>query len=457
MSSCSKDKYKNYIPADSKMVGKIDMEAFFEQTGVDKDKLNKDLEESTGIGLDKIKEIGLDFSKPAYIFGRSDGFSFTMGVIIKVDDRDKFKSILGGAFDKKGDGYDYHIDGESAVAINKDVLVIIGTKYGNIHDVLDKVMNKKYDGDIDDNTLFNKVKDSKSFSCLYADMSIIPPAAIDILGRKDERVRDLFKDIRKMTIGVDGTFNNGILDFEFWAKSDDSKVQEKIEKAKNFIKPVKDYGAETLPDDAIAGIATNINGAEIASYLKSVLSNLDVMKYAEDDAKMGISMLLSMLQSVNGDAVSYFKLPEDFVFTLEADRDISRDIATIIQQDSKGMVGKSIAESIDNDEENQMNNYSNRRSPSITETENGYCLDYEHWFGYNNGALYLTNNSAMAAMAYSKASNPLPSSIKSFMKTRRFVLFVNYGNALEMSTRMIGTNPVSEITSKIKFVTFSVK
>ena len=46
-SSCS-EKHKKYIPADSKVVGKIDVKAFFDQTGADHEKLMADMEEYLG-------------------------------------------------------------------------------------------------------------------------------------------------------------------------------------------------------------------------------------------------------------------------------------------------------------------------------------------------------------------------------------------------------------------------
>ncbi len=42
--SCGQ-KHKGYIPADSKVVGKIDIKAFFDQTGADRNKLMEDMEE----------------------------------------------------------------------------------------------------------------------------------------------------------------------------------------------------------------------------------------------------------------------------------------------------------------------------------------------------------------------------------------------------------------------------
>ena len=75
MSSCSSEDYKTYVPADSKLVGKVDLKAFFSQTGVDQDKLFKDMAEQYGDEFASIKESGIDATTPFYMRPHLQGVS----------------------------------------------------------------------------------------------------------------------------------------------------------------------------------------------------------------------------------------------------------------------------------------------------------------------------------------------------------------------------------------------
>ena len=48
MSACSSEDYKSYVPADSKVVAKLDFKEFIAQTGIDQEKLFKDIVEQYG-------------------------------------------------------------------------------------------------------------------------------------------------------------------------------------------------------------------------------------------------------------------------------------------------------------------------------------------------------------------------------------------------------------------------
>ena len=92
MASCSSDGYKSYIPGDSKIIGKIDLKQFFAQTGVNQEKLMNDLASELGDDANAIKDTGIDFSEPIYIFGSGKGTTINFGVIAKVEDQEKFKT-----------------------------------------------------------------------------------------------------------------------------------------------------------------------------------------------------------------------------------------------------------------------------------------------------------------------------------------------------------------------------
>ena len=74
MTSCSSQKHKKYIPADSKVLGKVDLKAFFDQSDVDKDKLIEDIKDAIPKDakkeFEKLEEMGLDVDVPIYFFAR---------------------------------------------------------------------------------------------------------------------------------------------------------------------------------------------------------------------------------------------------------------------------------------------------------------------------------------------------------------------------------------------------
>ena len=73
MSSCSGSDYKDYVPADSKVVAKLDFKEFITQTGIDQEKLFKDIVEQYGDDVADFKNSGLDLTSPFYIFARNSG------------------------------------------------------------------------------------------------------------------------------------------------------------------------------------------------------------------------------------------------------------------------------------------------------------------------------------------------------------------------------------------------
>lgn len=511
MSSCCKEKYKKYIPADSKVLGKIDVKAFFEQTGADKDKLLEDIDDAFGEDADfdfsSIKDMGLNVDYPMYIFGRGKGTNYTFGIVAKVDDKDNVKKWFENnskkvEFKKDDDGFEYYANDkqEGAIGLNGDALVIIITPGNEAKGEIKKIMRKNYEGDIDENELFKKVNESKSFACLYADLSIVPEDLIKMAQREaPDGVRDYIKYIRKMTVGFEGSFDDGVCDFALSIESDDSKAQEKIDEVKDMLRTITEKGMETIPDDAIGGLAANLDGSKIVDFTKSILDKLNLKDKDDSEFKYMLASLFDIVGDIDGDLVAYSFAPSrsretpDMMLAVETKSNTSDKIVELIRdfesmsnrnedyysyQDSLSSYSyaptqygysdsqpSAYDDGYESDYDSGYGSSYGSSSLPIEETADGYCINNGHgsrvWFGTKNGALYFTNSESMISSAFKKADDPV-SGLVSFATSRRFLLFLNLEIIMDFTSEMSrgdkqAVKAFDEILSKINYVTFSMK
>lgn len=481
MSSCSSEKHQKYIPADSKLLGKIDVKAFFKQSDADYEKLMKDIEEYLGDDASSIKDCGIDVKAPIYIFGHGDK-KYSLGIVAKVGDKEKVKNWLEekekkiGIKLKGGDDFDYGVHNVAAIGLNDDALVLLWVINGNEDDArkeIKKIMGKEDDGDLNDNKLMDRVKDSKAFACLYADMSIIPEDIVKTVEKEAPQIKEQLSDLRTMTLGIDGTFNDGICDFEIWAESGDDKVQKKIDAAKSIYKTPSDKAVNSLPEGSLAGIATNVDGGKLADYLESNVKDTKLIDECGEEQQIIFETLLRVLDGINGDLAGYLVVPGDVLVAVKSKSDISTDVAELLvrvtasTESSDCIDDDTLAEldtaAVSEDSDVDYSSGFGRFSPYIKETSNGYYLTEQGlWLGYNNGAIYFTNNERLTSSAFKNDDTSLPSNLSSFIKDHRFVMFLNVGK-LSSYTPILPKNDkkvinaFSEVIKKIKYVTLSMK
>ncbi|MBR5117877.1 MAG: DUF4836 family protein [Muribaculaceae bacterium] len=484
--SCS-EKHKKYIPADSKVVGKIDVKAFIDQTDVDTDKLMEDIEEYLGEDAASIKEMGIDVKDPIYIFGRGKGSNFTFGAVAKVDDQEKVKAWFEDnaklEIDKEGDGFDYFAEGNSAIAVNGDALVIIMATAGDAKKEIKKIMGQEYEGDLGDNNLFEKVCDSKSFACLYADMSIIPKEVMEMAESQAPQLKETFGDMRKMILGIDGTCSDGICDFEYWADSEDDDVKEKIDNMKEMFREIDEKAVETIPEDALAGIAANIDGPKCSKFINTTLKDVDLLDQIPSEFREIYDAYLKIIGDIDGNFAGYFAAPLDIMFAVESKDNTAQRIAELIQNldtpsfasfsdepefiEDDTAVDEDFDEEVVEEEEDDDFGYDyGRPSSTIVERGDGFCYNdgsgTQFWFGNKNGALYFTSKESLISSVYKKADKPISSEMVSFATSRRCVYFLNvdkakdFSSGLDKETKKV-FNAFEEVISKIKFLTFSMK
>lgn len=490
-SSCS-EKHKKYIPADSKLVGKIDVKAFFDQTGADHEKLMADMEEYLGKDVEKIKDMGLDVKDPIYIFGRGKGTNYTFGAVAKVDDKDKvktwFEDNMKVEVDKQGDGFEFFAEGNTGIGLNGEALVIIFSSSDDAKKEIKKIMGKEYDGDLGDNKLFEKVEDANSFACLYADLSIISEDIAKMLERQAPQIKENIEDIRKTIVGLDGICSDGICDFSYWAESDDEKVQKKIDESLATLNEIDEKAIETIPEDAIGGIVANIDGAKLSKNIDKSLREAKLLDELPAEFNNIYNSILSIISDVNGNFAGYLVAPMDIMFAVESKGNTADKVAELFNSledqfnsyaDSQRLDETLSYEPTQFDDEElddaAVDDYENydfnsdfdsSSSFKIEKTADGYCGVDENgskfWFGNKNGALYITNNESLISSAFKKADKPVPSELVSFATSRRFMYFFSIGKVKDYTAAMDkevkkAFNAFDEILSKVNYITFSLK
>lgn len=495
-SSCSQ-KHKGYVPADSKIVGKIDLKAFFKQTGADMDKLLSDMEDNLGDDVEKIKDMGLDVKDPIYIFGRGKGANYTFGAVAKVDDKDKVKAWFEDnakvEIDKEGDGFEYFAEGNTGIGLNGDALVMIVSSGDDAKKEIKKIMGKEYDGDLGDNELFGKVEDAGSFACLYADLSIISEDIAKMLERQAPQLKDQLEDIRKMVVGIDGNCSDGICDFSYWGESADEKVQKKIDDSMATLKEIGEKAILAVPEDAIGGLVANVDGPKLSKHLDKSLNDVKLLDELPQEFKGMYDSFLSILGGINGNFAGYFVAPMDVMVAVESDGNSADKIAQLIndfENFSNQGLGDEPDFAVDSahidteedpyseyaplDEDDSADGYDysynlgydSSSSMSIEKTADGYCCDNGNgsklWFGNKNGALFFTTNESLIPSALKKADKPVPSELVSFATSRKFMYFFNLGKVKDFSSAMDkdvkkAFNAFDEVLSKINYITFSMK
>lgn len=490
-SSCSQ-KHKGYVPADSKIVGKIDLKAFFKQTGADMDKLLSDMEDNLGDDVEKIKDMGLDVKDPIYIFGRGKGANYTFGAVAKVDDKDKVKAWFEDnakvEIDKEGDGFEYFAEGNTGIGLNGDALVMIVSSGDDAKKEIKKIMGKEYDGDLGDNELFGKVEDAGSFACLYADLSIISEDIAKMLERQAPQLKDQLEDIRKMVVGIDGNCSDGICDFSYWGESADEKVQKKIDDSMATLKEIGEKAILSVPDDAIGGLVANVDGPKLSKNIDKSLKEAKLLDELPPEFNDLYNKFLALLGDVNGNFAGYFVAPMDLMIAIESKDNTADKVAELFNSledqfnsyaDSQRLdetlsyePAQFDDEEIDDAAVDDYENYDfnsdfdSSSTFTIEKTADGYCGVDENgtkfWFGNKNGALFFTTNESLIPSVFKKADKPVPSELVSFATSRKFMYFFNLGKVKDYSSAMDkdvkkAFNAFDEVLSKINYITFSMK
>ena len=441
MSACSNEDYKSYVPADSKVVAKLDFKEFISQTGIDQEKLFKDIVEQYGDDVADFKNSGIDLTSPFYVFMRYSGSEMVIGVVAKVADRVQAESFYAKSAKeelKRGADYDYNIQQEAAVAINDDVMMVVSKDKKDkesMERTLTRLMSKDFEGSLADNKIFAQADGSTSFASLCADMSIIPDEALEGAGSMASMSSKDLDELRSVVINLEGTATDGVCDFICSAKSDNKEMQERIEKSRKAFGKISEKAFSSFSSGDMFGFAMNTDGAQLAELIKDAIN-----RSSNEDMKrmMGqmVEQVSEILSKIRGNVVGVMNSPQDFIIKAEG-KNIANDIVDMINESGAG------------------------GAFGLKSTSNGYSIGNMAWFGYENGNFYITGNENTAAQPSKVMGGPAPSQLTNLMKDRKAVIYGNVSMLKDLAAQAGGNSrdlkAFDAVYDKVKYITLSYK
>ena len=432
------DSYKAYVPADCKVVGKFDFKAFIQQSGVNQEKLFNDIKECYGDGVGDLKNCGLDLASPFYMFARKNGDDVVVGVVGKVENREKAEQFISKRSDiqlKKETPYSYATKSDYGVGINDDAFVVVATTTNSADAItsdLDRIMNKEIEGNLSDNKIFVKADDSKSFISLYADFSILPDEAFEgVKGKLDLTSNiDLANVFKQVLLGLDGSFKGGVFDINLKVSSENSVVQEKIDEYLGAFGTItsSDQGMSMSKEDFM-GIVANANGEKLSKVLNEILSQTLAHEFKSRQNKEIFDNIMEYVSKLNGNMTFAMKDENNMIFTAE---------------------GENFADGIAS--------YIRSLGAPVSSDSFGYSLVNEVWFGYDASQFYIVTNQQYLTTPSKAMGASTSTSLKDVMYGRKLVCYFNLNKVLEdaFDNDDKDRKALEEVFGKVEYLTLSI-
>lgn len=408
MSSCSADKYKNYIPQDSKVIAKIDFAQFVKQSGVDVDKLAKDIEQEYGKDSLNLKESGISLESPVYIFADSKGEdAFFGGAVLKVSDAKKAQAWIEKQSKKKmTEGSDKSLQivaDEAALAIKDDALVVTFSSDKKPGDQLNKILANGEKNKVEENELFKKAEASPSFASFFMNCAIVPKEAFEQGGEEsaDEVLKKLglsVDDLRSSFASYEATVEDGgvlKITSDSWATS--KNMQKHMDDLKGCLGKITDDGLAQIPGDGIGALALNVNGEKLVALVLDMVKKF-IPQDNPEEAKQGMDQIAQMLEPVkglNGNIVVSGDIEKQSAFVLGKGKDLSETLKQLIG----GLAG-----------------------------ENAEGLNIGYKDGFNFVALGEGD-------PFAKPAKPLDAKVAAQLKNSPTALFVNINSAVDFASK----------------------
>ena len=432
------DTYKAYVPADCKIVGKFDFKGFIQQSGVNQEKLFNDIKEYYGDGVGDLKNCGLDLASPFYMFARKNGEDVVVGVVGKVENREKAEQFVSKRSDielKKETPYSYSCQSDYGVGINDDAFVIVATTASTddaISSDLDRIMNREIEGNLADNKIFTKADDAKSFISLYADFSILPDEAFEgVKGKLDLTSNiDLANVFKQVLLGLDGSFKGGVFDINLKVSSENSVVQEKIDEYLGAFGTItsSDQGMSMSKEDFM-GIVANANGEKLSKVLNEILSQTLAHELKSRQNKEIFDNIMEYVSKLNGNMTFAMKDENNMIFTAE---------------------GENFADGIAS--------YIRSLGAPVSSDGFGYSLVNEVWFGYDASQFYIVTNQQYLSTPSKAMGASTSTSLKDVMYGRKLVWYFNFnqllGDAFDSGDK--DRKALEEVFGKVDYLTLSI-
>ena len=432
------DSYKAYVPADCKVVGKFDFKAFIQQSGVNQEKLFNDIKECYGDGVGDLKNCGLDLASPFYMFARKNGDDVVVGVVGKVENREKAEQFISKRSDiqlKKETPYSYATKSDYGVGINDDAFVVVATTTNSADAItsdLDRIMNKEIEGNLSDNKIFVKADDNKSFISLYTDFSILPDEAFEgVKGKLDLTSNiDLANVFKQVLLGLDGSFKGGVFDINLKVSSENSVVQEKIDEYLGAFGTItsSDQGMSMSKEDFM-GIVANANGEKLSKVLNEILSQTLAHELKSRQNKEIFDNIMEYVSKLNGNMTFAMKDENNMIFTAE---------------------GENFADGIAS--------YIRSLGAPVSSDGFGYSLVNEVWFGYDASQFYIVTNQQYLSTPSKAMGASTSTSLKDVMYGRKLVCYFNLNKVLEdaFDNDDKDRKALEEVFGKVDYLTLSI-
>lgn len=326
MVSCSdSNNYRNVVPQSAKVIMRMDGQAFLSQTGIDKDKFTQDCKD---IFSDELEALdfeecdGINHDKPVYGFVDESVLSCgSAGLVACVSDRAALESSLEKIDELEKDDvegitvYSFKQFNEVLIGVSDEAILVLGPAYDDAKKLRKQLVamlkGEVKDNDPMDNPLFKRAEESGSFLALYADLSVVPDAAWNMLrqnaGNSTPMGEKAIDNIQTMTYGIDFTAGEKIINANVWATSSDEEVQKMIDDQKKYVRKVDDASLGLFADKSLFGFAANINGEELVNFLDT---QMDEMREQMGEMAPMLDNIMAIIKTVNGNVLFAFDNPE---------------------------------------------------------------------------------------------------------------------------------------------------
>ena len=266
LASCSDNDYLNAIPKDSAALLSIDATQF---SSSDNDNIAKSL-----LGINDIKESGLDLTERLFMFETADG---SLGLCAKVnsesDLKKTFKAMSGkGKMSEVTErrGCNFSLIGKSWLAgFNDDALIVLGpitlTNLTETQNSIARMLKQGEDDGITVSPLYEKIDSMQSPMALVAEIKALPEKIVApfIIGApKDTDPSDviLAAEINKKGkfLYIDGT-----------TFSLDKEIDKTLKASQKIYRPIKGKFLSSMSKSDMAGIFLNVDGNKFLPLLQN--------------------------------------------------------------------------------------------------------------------------------------------------------------------------------------------
>ena len=471
LAACSD--YTDVIPADATMLGRGNLEAFQEQTGIDLSKLLSDITEALQESDDDFPEMdaimaNIDLAAPVYWFAAGDmAKSPFLGGVVKVGNSEDLvdaidKALLSNDDITRSDLKKIKKDEDGIIVyqprnehivlgISKEALLVLVGPQSSDRKVRDKalsLLNGEEKG-IKDNELYEIMDDHDAFASVYVSMAIVPDAAWKRLSDEFKRdgIRLSTSQLKTMMFGLDATVSRPVLDFNFWYKSGDANVQAKLDELLASFQVPTDDGFQAFTSDVWGGMVLNLNGAALVDVLPDICSTLGT----DIGDIPSFNRITAMLKALDGNM-------------LIGITDTNKAFAVAQTSDIHDMLVQQFAPEYVGHEGYSQDDFDYYDRPYYNLKKNGteyikvYSWSSPDFFGYKDGFSYFAE--------YDIAGNVLgedvdmQSSLKKALMSNRVTLFISMqallNQAFSRRERETVEEACSEFFDNVEFLTFSL-